>query len=173
MRAHEADDFRGWAVTARPRLRRVAFLLCGDWHQAEDLTQDTLARVYSVWSRVTRTGGPDAYARQTLVNAYRALLRRPWRRETAVGYLEDDALGQAQDPSLDVSDRSDLLLALRTLGASQRAVVVLRYWEDLPVAEVAELLNVSTGTVKSQAARGLANLREALPTHAVQSGANE
>jgi RNA polymerase sigma-70 factor (sigma-E family) len=137
--------------------------LCGDWHLAEDLAQDTLTRMYAVWPRVSRSGVPDAYSRRTLINAHRAAARRPWRRESAVDVLEDTDAAAVRDESTSVTDRDALLHALSKLGRSQRTIVVLRYWEDLSVAEVADLLDLSAGAVKSQAARGLAHLRAALP----------
>lgn len=156
----EPLDFRVWAATARPRLRRTAFLLSGDWHQAEDLTQDVLVRVYAVWHRVSTMAAPDAYARKAMVNAHRSALRRPWRRERAVEQVPDQA--DLRTHLSGSEDRDVLLAALAGLGTSQRTIVVLRYWEDLSVAEVADLLHVSSGTVKSQAARGLQHLRRTL-----------
>ena len=160
-------QFRDWAAVARPRLRRTAYLLCGDWHLAEDLTQETLVRVYSVWHRVSISGAPDGYATRTLVNAHRAVLRRPWRRESAMEHLPDHSTITAAA----VDERDALLAALAELGPSQRAIVVLRYWEDRSVDDVAGLLGLSTGTVKSQSARGLAHLRRLLgePTDADRS----
>jgi RNA polymerase sigma-70 factor (sigma-E family) len=154
----ERPEFRDWATAARPRLRRTAYLLSGDWHLAEDLAQETLMRLYAVWGRVAQAGAPDAYARRTLINLYRSTLRRPSRRE----YLTDvmPELAAVQSGSHD--EREVLIRALAELGQSQRAVVVLRYWEDLSVAEVAEVLGLSQGTVKSQASRALASLRARL-----------
>jgi RNA polymerase sigma-70 factor (sigma-E family) len=163
-------EFEAWATAARPRLRRTAFLLCADWHQAEDLAQETLVRVYAVWGRVSRTARPDAYATKTLVNSYRSALRRPWRRERPYGDDVPDASSPDTDPS---GHTKDLGAALGQLTSTQRAVVVLRYWEDRSIAEVADLLDLRTGTVKSHASRALAQLRGALlepvgrptPTH--------
>jgi RNA polymerase sigma-70 factor (sigma-E family) len=155
---YERPEFRDWATAARPRLRRTAYLLSGDWHLAEDLAQETLLRMYGVWRRVTRSGSPDGYARRTLVNLYRSTLRRPSRREHLTEVVPERAA-----PSESHDERDVLLAALAGLGGSQRAIVVLRYWEDLSVAEVAEVLGVSQGTVKSQASRALATLRVRLP----------
>lgn len=156
----EPLDFRVWAATARPRLRRTAYLLCGDWHQAEDLTQDVLVRVYAVWHRVSTMQAPDAYARKAMVNTHRSALRRPWRREHVVEAVPDQV--DLREQLAGYEERDALLAALAGLGPSQRAIVVLRYWEDLSVVEVADLLHLSTGTVKSQAARGLQHLRRTL-----------
>ena len=153
-----ADEFAAWAATAAPRLRRLGFLLSGDWHRGEDLTQETLVRIYAVWSRVCRRGSPDAYSTRTLINLHRTSLRRSWNRERPTAELPE-----VVDPtSYDGSPDSELLEALSLLGPSQRAIVVLRYWDDRTVDEVADLLNLSSGTVKSQASRGLANLRDLL-----------
>jgi RNA polymerase sigma-70 factor (sigma-E family) len=162
---HAEAEFRVWAAGARPRLRRTAFLLSADWHLAEDLAQETLLRMYAVWRRVSRSGSPDAYARKTLVNLYRATLRRPSRREHVTEAVPDRATTQVGPHE----DRDALLTALAGLGGSQREIVVLRYWEDMSVTEVAELLKLSPGTVKSQSSRALANLRELLPDQTSES----
>ncbi len=158
----DTPDFREWAVAARPRLRRTGFLLTGDWHLAEDLTQETLVRMYAVWGRPS-VHSVDGYARTTLVNQYRQVLRRPSRREHVSDQLPEVPVTDRHDHD----DRAVLLAALADLGPSQRAIVVLRYWEDLSVAEVAQLLRVREGTVKSQASRALAYLRAKLPELAV------
>jgi RNA polymerase sigma-70 factor (sigma-E family) len=166
---HEIE-FRAWAALARPRLRRTAFLLCGDWHLAEDLTQDTLVRIYAVWSRVSASGTPDAYATRTLINCRRATARRPWRRERTTDAVPEHP---GAPPADAYDDRDVLLRALAVLGDSQRVIVVLRYWEDLSIDEVAHALGVSEGTVKSQSARGLARLRDLLAdelSHPVAAG---
>lgn len=157
MTSSVVEEFASWAVVAAPRLRRLGFLLTGDWHTAEDLTQDTLVRIYAAWPRISRHGAPDAYATRTLVNRHRSSLRRAWNREQPFAELPDSI-----DPgttSYDGDPDGALLEALSRLGPSQRAVVVLRYWDDCSVDEVADLLHLSTGTVKSQASCGLDNLR--------------
>ncbi len=160
-----APDFASYAAARRQQLRRTAYLLCGDWDRAEDLVQDALARLYVHWRRVTRADNVDAYVRRTLVNAYLADRRRPWRRDVVTAAVEDatDRLLVADGVDA-VADRDALRAALTELGPSQRAVVVLRYWEDLSVEQTAAALDCSTGNVKSQAARGLARLREVLGT---------
>jgi RNA polymerase sigma-70 factor (sigma-E family) len=156
----EESRFRAWAVGVRPRLRRTAFLLSGDWHLAEDLAQDALVRVYAVWVRVSQTGSPDAYAMRTLVNCHRAAVRRPWRREHVTDSVPDVRATQGTSGADD--DRDVLVAALGRLGRSQRTIVVLRYWDDISVEDVAATLGLSPGTVKSQSARGLARLRALL-----------
>jgi RNA polymerase sigma-70 factor (sigma-E family) len=162
MSTDDQTEFGVWAATARPRLRRTAYLLCGEWHLAEDLVQDTLVRLYAVWPRISRSAAPDAYARRTLINQYRSTLRRPWRREHPTDIVPDrpDPAASAAGPH---DEREMLLAALAELGASQRAIVVLRYWEDMSVTEVADLLALSPGTVRSQSSRALLNLRNRLP----------
>jgi len=141
-------------------LRRVGFLLTGDWHQADELAQDAMARTYAAWGRIRRHDRAAAYARKVLLNRYRSLARRTrvetWhllasRREDQDRY-EPDFSGDGQ-----------LLWAeLQRLPARQRSAVVLRFYLDLPEAEVARLLGVPQGTVKSWTHRGLARLRTRL-----------
>ncbi|MEP7018983.1 MAG: SigE family RNA polymerase sigma factor [Actinomycetota bacterium] len=167
MTAPEELDFVSWAQVAAPRLRRLGFLVTGDWHLAEDLTQDALIRIYSVWGRVSRTGSPNAYASRVVVNANRSWLRVARNRERPSEHLPDRTDPESADSTgSDLQDR--LVSALGHLGASQRRIVVLRYWECRSQAEVAQMLDLSQGTVKSQASRGLARLREVLAAEDVQ-----
>jgi RNA polymerase sigma-70 factor (sigma-E family) len=139
-------------------LRRTAYLLCGDWHRAEDLVQTTLVKLYVAWPRLSRGSSVDAYARQVLVRTAIDEARRWFRRsETAVWELPDVAAAQPRS-----DDVLDVRRALAALPPGQRAVLVLRFWEDLPVEETASLLGCSEGTVKSQTSRGLATLRRLL-----------
>lgn len=159
------DAFREYAGARRGALRRTAYLLCGDWHLADDLVQDALAGLFVHWRRVRAGGDVDPYVRRMLVNGYLATHRRKWRREVATAELPDAAAVSHDDDGT----REILLRALAQLQPSQRAVVVLRYWEDLSIEQTATALGCSTGNVKSQAARGLAHLRTAL----VRAGALE
>jgi RNA polymerase sigma-70 factor (sigma-E family) len=153
------EEFTAYvAARARP-LRRSAYLLCGDWHRAEDLTQSALTKAYLAWPRITRADNVDGYVRQILVRTYLDEQRRRWRREQPSGDLPE-RLGTDPAPASD--QRLDLMRALATLPARQRAAVVLRCWEDLPIAAVARVLDCSEGTVKSQTSRGLAALRAVL-----------
>lgn len=152
-------DFESYVAARRPQLRRTAYLLCGDWDKAEDVVQDALTRLYVHWRRASHADNIDAYVRRSLVNAYLSEGRRPWRRERATDVLPEKGYADPTDSS---GDRDDLRRALASLGVSQRAVVVLRYWDDLSVEQTADALGCSTGNVKSQSARGLARLREAL-----------
>lgn len=156
------DDtaFAAWVEGHGARLLRFAYLLTGDRHQAEELVQAVLARALPRWSRVLDAGDPLAYVRRALVNQRTDTWRRRGRREHLAADVPDlpdpaDAAG--------VSDlRHDLLVALRRLPRRQRAVVVLRYLEDLPDDEIARQLGCSAVTVRTQAARGLAKLRPLL-----------
>ena len=143
--------------TARVQpLRRLAYGLCGDWHTAEDLVQLTFVRLYRAWPRV-RADSVDHYTRRILVNVF--LSHRHSRRREALTASPPD-LAAPDGPR--VADRLALHAALADLPPRQRAAVVLRHLDDLPVAEVATLLGISEGTVKSQTARGLETLRKAI-----------
>jgi RNA polymerase sigma-70 factor (sigma-E family) len=157
-----ADEFAEFATSASPRLRRTAFLLCGDWHVAEDLTQETLAKVFVAWWRISRHDAAHAYATRTLANTYLAGQRR--RR---VGELLTDRPPERSAELGTPELRVMVLQALAALSPKARAVVVLRYWEDLSVEQVAALLGCSTGNVKSQSARSLDKLRALLGDAAV------
>ncbi|WP_026877040.1 SigE family RNA polymerase sigma factor [Jiangella gansuensis] len=162
MLAIDEASFRAF-VDARSRpLLRTAFLLTGDWQLAEDLVQETLTKIYVVWRRVTRRDELDAYARKVLVNTYIDTTRRPWRREHVVEVVPDRIGTGDPGDSADPTTRDRLLTALAAVPARQRAVLILRFWEDLSVDQVAELLACSSGNVKSQTSRGLERLRQVL-----------
>ena len=153
MRTTDTDRFAAYYAARHRSLRRTAYLLCGDWHEAEDLTQAAFVRLYLAWWRI-RPDGTHAYARKVLLNEFLGRQRRG--RE-----LPLDAVPDRPDPVADhPEDRLDLAAALRAVPAQQRAAVVLRYWEGLSIEQTAALLRVAPGTVKSQSARGLAALRE-------------
>ena len=139
---------------------RVAVLLTGDWHAAEDLVQASLVKLYRAWPRLDTSADPDAYLRRIMINTHRSWWRARWRRETPAAVLPERATGA------DLADRQAagalVRQALARLPRQQRAVLVLRYWEDLPEAEVAALLGCTAGTVKTHAHRGLRALRELL-----------
>jgi RNA polymerase sigma-70 factor (sigma-E family) len=139
---------------------RVAVLLTGDWHAAEDLVQASLVKLYRAWPRLDTGADPDAYLRRIVINTHRSWWRARWRRETPAAVLPESASGD------DIADRQALgalvRQALARLPRQQRAVLVLRYCEDLPEAEVAELLGCTVGTVKTHAHRGLRALRDLL-----------
>jgi RNA polymerase sigma-70 factor (sigma-E family) len=157
MQAEQEAQFQEFVRARWSRLVRTAYLLTGDAHHAEDLTQTALAKAYRSWRRVARSDNPEAYVRRMLVscNSDRFRKRRVTEALTATPPERagsDDAVSRAEE-------RSALLTALAGLPPRQRTVVVMRYWEDLSEAEVAEVLGCSPGTVKSQAAKGLAKLR--------------
>lgn len=146
-------------VTARaPWLRRVAYLLCGDWHRADDLVQVAITKLYANWHRASRAVNIDGYARSTLVNTFLAEQRSPWRRRVVLRATEDGAAA----PQADLDAVLDLRAALAALPPRQRATVVLRYYCDLSVDDVARSMGCSTGNVKSQTARGIDALRRIL-----------
>jgi len=136
-------------------LQRFGYALTGDWALAEDLLQTALARAYPRWSRIQRDD-PEAYVRKIMVNTWSSWWRRRWRGEVPAAQLPEVA---GPDEVAGVDRRQALRIALAQLPPRQRAVVVLRYHQDLPEAQVAALLGISTGTVKSQAAKALATLR--------------
>jgi RNA polymerase sigma-70 factor (sigma-E family) len=159
---NRAEAFIKYASARRDYLRRTAYLMCGDWHGADDLVQTALVKLYVAWPKIRSRGTEDAYARRVIVRAYLDEKRRPWRRE----YVGLDGFDHAAPHEGSVEDRHLLIDALATLPARQRAAVVLRYWCDLSVGETAEVLRCSTGAVKSQSARGLEKLRTALSSSA-------
>jgi RNA polymerase sigma-70 factor (sigma-E family) len=153
----EEDAFRAYALARRGELRRTAYLLCGDWHQADDLVQTTLVKLFVAWKRIRSGEEPNAYTRRILTRCYLDERRRPWRRERAVAVVEDRAaVERASAESL------DLHAALAKLPPRQRVTLVLRYWADASVSETAAALGCTEGTVKSQSARAIAALRELL-----------
>ncbi|HET7901655.1 MAG TPA: SigE family RNA polymerase sigma factor [Candidatus Nanopelagicales bacterium] len=160
-------SFESYVAARRTSLRRTAYLLCGDWDRAEDVVQDALARLFVHWRRVQRSTSVDAYCRKAVVNAFLAEKRRPWRRERSTEAVPER---EYADPTAVSDQRQALLRALDELPPGQRAIVVLRYWDDLSVEETAALLDTSTGNVKSQASRGLARLREVLAATEVDHG---
>lgn len=151
------DDFRELYVARAAALRRTAFLLCGDWHQAEDLVQVSFAKLYAAWRRVDR---PEPYLRQVLVRSWIDETRRPHRRERPSADLPDGPTS----PGSSFEDRQLLKAALLRVPPRQRACLVLRFFDDLSVADTARALGINENTVKSQTSRGLDALREIVPT---------
>lgn len=156
----DEQEFGQYVAARAGALRRTAFLLCGDWHLAEDLVQTTFTKLFLAWRRVQRRDALDGYVRQILVRAYIDDRRLGRHREAPTAELPDRAGADGGS----TEQRLEVLAALSRVPPRQRAAIVLRYWEDLPVAEVAALLKCSEGTVKSQTARGLETLRSALGT---------
>jgi RNA polymerase sigma-70 factor (sigma-E family) len=165
-------DFDRFVANGSDSLLRTAYLIVWDLQEAEDLVQETLVKVAKRWPRVCGMEHPIGYARRILVNlALDGSARRSRRREELTGQaLEDRAVG---DRTSGIDDHDELARALAALPPRQRTVLVLRYFLDLPEAEVAEALQCSLGTVKSTASRGLArleaNLRPATDTRSINS----
>ena len=155
------EEFVAYYAERGAVLRRTALLLCGDWHLAEDLTQTTFINLYRHWNRIERHDVLDQYARRVLLRAFLNQGRRPWRREIVTSPDSPDLdTGIWHDREPD--ERLVLRTALLRLPRQRRAVLVLRFWADLSVEQVADVLDCPTGTVKSQTARGLAELRAIL-----------
>ncbi len=142
-------------------IRRIAYLICGDWHKADDLTQTAFVKLYGAWERVRDPAAITAYLRSCLMRAAVDESRRPWRRERVVEILPEHAEPDSDLGAL-VADRELFRRALSEVPAGQRAALVLRYYEGLDVAATAAALGCSEGNVKSQTARGLAALRTAV-----------
>jgi RNA polymerase sigma-70 factor (sigma-E family) len=151
------DEFTDFAMTEMLRLRRTAYLLCGDWHAAEDLTQIALTKTLLAWRRISRPESAHAYAHRSLVNAYLGQRRTRKSGEIPVGWVPEQA-----DQRGTAELRVVMISALASLPPQARAVVVLRYWEDLSIEQVSDILQCSAGNVKSQSARALKKLRDAL-----------
>ncbi|GAA1872454.1 SigE family RNA polymerase sigma factor [Asanoa iriomotensis] len=157
MKGPDEEEFREFVTNARDTLRGIAYLTCGSWAMADDAVGAALSKLYVRWNRIT---SPYAYARRTVVLAAIDETRRPWRREQAAGHLLPDR--PEPDPFGAVDEAMRVRAALAQVPPGQRAVLVLRFYEQLSVEETAEVLGRSQGTVKSQTARGLAALRAAL-----------
>ena len=155
----DRESFDDFVATRSTRLLRTAYLLTHDRALAEDLVQTSLAKAWFSWGRIE--GRPEAYVRRIMVNTYSSWWRRRWNGEEATADLPERGAGQGfrQGEDVRVDDRTDLWRALARLPRRQRAVVVLRFYEDLSEAETAEIMQCSVGTVKSQASRALAKLR--------------
>src|SRR3954452_5389479 len=156
VRAVDEDAFAAFVRARYGSLLRYAVLLTADRGHAEDLYQDALARTYGAWGRLEAVAAADAYTRTTLVRLVLRARRRRWRGETPTSRLPERPAAGA-DPDVTESVRA----ALAALPAEQRAVLILRYYDDRTEREIADLLDLPPGTVKSRAARGLAALREA------------
>jgi RNA polymerase sigma-70 factor (sigma-E family) len=150
-------DFRQFAVARTRQLFRIAFLMCGDWHDAEDLVQTTLAKLFVAWNRVQRRDSMDSYARTVMLNAF--LSQRRLRRS---GETPTAEFGDVSAPDIDADLRITLVCALQRLAPRSRAVVVLRYVEDQSIESVAQLMGTTPAAIKSLNTRGLAQLRELL-----------
>ncbi|MGC4112692.1 MAG: SigE family RNA polymerase sigma factor [Nocardioides sp.] len=157
-------DFASYLAARQPSLLRTAYLLTGNRHDAEDLVQTAFAKLYLSWDKVRDRGSVDGYVRRILVNEHSSLWRRAWkRREHAVDDTVLHSLGAAHEDARTDGSGDALWNAVQGLPRKARAVVVLRYYEELSEAETAAVLGISVGTVKSQASRALASLRDRAP----------
>ena len=150
--------FEEYAFARTSALVRLARLLTGDEHRAEDLVQDVLAKAYGRWGRIARTDRPDAYVRRMLVNAHHSWWRLRSSREISVDVMTDRA--GVGDEAARVDERDALWRLVCDLPARQRTVIVLRYYEDLDDTTIAEIMDCSTGTVRTHARRALTALRD-------------
>jgi RNA polymerase sigma-70 factor (sigma-E family) len=149
-----AEDFRRYVVLRQRALLRTAWLLTDDWQTAEDLVQTALIRAWPHWDRIGGGAGADAYVRRIMINKSTDWRRRRWRGEVPTEFLPDVA-SRGSDAEL----QHMLVLAVRALPPRQRAVMVLRYFDDLSEIETAAAMGCAVGTVKSQTSKALANLR--------------
>lgn len=150
-------EFREFFEAEFRPLRRLGYLLTGDWAEAEDLAQEAMVRTYRAWSRITERDRPGAYARSVLVNRRRSLLRR-----SAVAAKHAEML-RSEDYRPSLGEEGMILWeAIQSLPARQRAAIVLRFYEDMSEADVASVLDMPVGTVKSLVHRGIARLRTSL-----------
>jgi RNA polymerase sigma-70 factor (sigma-E family) len=151
-----APDFDGWVAVRGPALLRLAYTLTGNTADAEDVVQEALSRALPRWDRISQVEDLDAYVRRMVVNAHTSWWRKFRRRESPVAELRDSA---AEGAGLAFDDRRRLWLACQALPEPQRTAIVLRYYEQLEYAEIAELTGVREGSVRSRVSRGLATLR--------------
>jgi RNA polymerase sigma-70 factor (sigma-E family) len=156
-------DFGAFVAARATSLLRVAYLACGDETEAEDLLQTALERTYKRWDRV-RYDNPEPYVRRVIINA--AISRA--RRRAILSIIPMHSPPERSARATDVDLRHVLMEALRGLPPRQRAVIVLRYWEDLSETQTAEVLGCSVGTVKSQTSKAMAKLRSALSRESVE-----
>lgn len=154
MKAAEENAYREYVVARMDHMRRIAYLMCHDWHTADDVLAITLDKLYRRWRKAQDAGNLDAYVRSMLLNTYLDERRRPWRRERST-----DDLPEYAAPVQPISEESGLMELLGSLPPRRRAVLVLRFYCDMSVEETARTLGISSGTVKSQTARGLEALR--------------
>ncbi|MET8121290.1 SigE family RNA polymerase sigma factor [Micromonospora sp. NPDC005189] len=152
-------EFTAFVETTAPRLRRTAYLMCRDWHLAQDLTQTAFAKMYANWGRIRHTTNLEAYGRRVLMNAVFDQAKRRSASELVLAELPEVP---HQRPHDTVELHVALLQALATLPIRDQAIVVLRHWEDQSVEAVASTLDVSVSVVKTQNARALTKLRAVL-----------
>jgi RNA polymerase sigma-70 factor (sigma-E family) len=150
-------EYRDFVATRTESLRRFSYLMIGDWHLAEDVTQTALTKLYIAWRRLHDRGELDAYVRRIVVRAVVDERRRARFRRERISEQPPERV--QNDNNAMTADRLAVLQALSSMPTQQRAAIVLRYWEDLTIEKTADLLGCPPGTVKSQTARGLQTLR--------------
>ena len=153
----EPDGFAQFVEARERALQQTAWLLTGDWGLAEDLVQTALARAWPRWERIRRHDEPEVYVRRVMVNTWMTWRRRKWRGERATEAMPDSPA--PGDIASEVAVRMAIRSALASLTNRQRAVFVLRAFDDLSEAQVAQVLDCAVGTVKSTMAQALAKLR--------------
>ena len=161
MKSADEAAFREYVTVRMDEMRRIAYLVCHDWHTADDVVSATLLKLYAHWRRAERATNLDGYVRAMLLNTWLDERRRAWRRRESSGHVPE-----REAPAAPPGDDVGVMALLRALPPRQRAVVVLRFYADHSIEETAALLGVSEGTVKSQCARALATLRQ----HADETG---
>jgi RNA polymerase sigma-70 factor (sigma-E family) len=154
----EPDGFAQFVEARERALQRTAWLLTGDWALAEDLVQTALVKSWPRWERIRRRDDPEIYVRRVMVNTWATWRRRRWRGEHASEAVPDSTA--AGDVAAEVAVRMAVRSALATLTQRQRAVLVLRVFDDLSEAQTAKVLGCAIGTVKSTASHALAKLRD-------------
>jgi RNA polymerase sigma-70 factor (sigma-E family) len=153
------EGFHEFVSTRSTHLQRTAWLLTGDWALAQDLVQTALARTWQHWGRVRRRDAPEIYVRRVMLSVYATWWRRKWRGEVPTEELPDH--DQSADAYASVDLRLAVTAALAKLSRKQRAVLVLRYFDDLTEAQTAQVLGCTVGTVKSHANKAIGRLRSA------------
>jgi len=153
----EVEGFAQFIEAREQALQRTAWLLTNDWALAQDLVQAALARSWPYWGRIKRGDDPEIYVRRVMVNTWATWRRRKWRAEEPSGVLADRPAGG--DMAADVATRVAVRQVLGALTERQRAVVVLRLFDDLPEAQVAQILGCAAGTVKATMSQALERLR--------------
>jgi len=165
------DDYLGFVVARYARLVRAAILFGSSRQDAEDAVQETLIRCYSAWGRVSAANDRDAYVYRVLVNGISRGMRRKWRGEIPYAVMPEPA--PTDDPGAELSLSHSVRASLARLSPEQRQVLVLRYFADLTESQIATVLGIAPGTVKSRASRAIAALSEDTSLNDLIAGSNE
>jgi RNA polymerase sigma-70 factor (sigma-E family) len=169
LRSRRDTEFTEFVAARMSALRRIAYLLCQDWHRADDLVQVAITRLYANWHRASVMDHTEAYVRTILVREYLSERRSGWARRVSLDGTVPDLAGAQPDRDAAL----DMHAALAGLPPRQRATIVLRFYCDLTVDQAANVLGCTSGTIKSQTAKGLAGLKKALePTQSDRSDAD-